>query len=188
MANAKSKAPWQAQKIVSRKLAELKPSPLNSRAHPPEQIERLRASLREFGFPKPILIDDKDEIIAGHGITMAAIAEGLGVGPTIVAQGWSDEQKRAYRIFDNWSAAQSQWLPEMVDSELEALGAAEFNLEPLGLLDLDLPELEVEPVVPPIARNRKKTTIFLSIKNEDATKARKAVVAALNKAKIEHNL
>src|SRR5882672_8966655 len=131
MATSKSTLkPWQAQKIVSRKLRDLKPSPTNSRRHPPEQIIQLRASLRQFGFPKPVLIDAKGEIIAGHGITAAALEEGLTHAPTIVAEGWTEEQKRAYRIFDNWSAAQSEWIPEIVDSEIAALTSVNFDLGP----------------------------------------------------------
>lgn len=179
--------PWQADKIVSRKLADLKPSKANSRLHPPEQIAFLRASLRQFGFPKPILIDAKSEIIAGHGITQAAMEEGLITGPTITAEGWTEDQKRAYRIFDNWSAMQSQWMPEMVDSEIAALRDVKFNLEPLGLDNIELPELDDE-VIPPPKRNRTKTTLFISIANAQVEKARKTIVAALDKAHIPHNL
>lgn len=188
MSKPAAKKPWQAQKIVMRKLTELKPSPKNSRSHPPEQIERLRASLREFGFAKPVLIDGNDEIIAGHGITIAAIAEGVLTGPTITAQGWTEEQKRAYRIFDNWSAMQSTWISEMVDSELADLGKLEFNLEPLGLDNIELVEMEEKITQPAPRANRTKTTIFVSVANESVVKARKAIVTALDKAKIQHNL
>ncbi len=179
--------PWQAEKIVSRKLADLKHSPANSRRHPPEQIEYLRASLRQFGFPKPILIDPKGEIIAGHGIATAALAEGLVTGPTITADNWTEEQKRAYRIFDNWSATQSQWIPDMVDNEIAALEKAQFDLEPLGLDNIQLPEIE-DVIAPPPKANRSKTTIFVSIANPQVEKARKTIIAALDRAKIPHNL
>jgi hypothetical protein len=186
---AKVKGPWQATKIVSRPLASLVPSATNSRRHPPEQIEQLRASLRQFGFPKPILISAKLEIIAGHGITEAALAEGWTHGPTITAEGWTSEQIRAFRLFDNWSATRSEWIPDMVESEIAQLGALNFDLEPLGLNTIELPDLDnVEAAPAPPRANRSKTTIFLSVKNADAEKARKTVAAALTKAKIEHNL
>lgn len=188
MPKPNAKAPWQAQKIVSRKLADLKPSPANSRHHPPEQILQLRASLRQFGFPKPILIDAEGEIIAGHGIRLAAIEEGMVAAPTITAQGWSEEQKRAYRIFDNWSATQSQWIPDMLDSEITALAAVKFDLEPLGLENIELPEIEEQITQAAPRAQRSKTTIFCSVKNEDAVRARKAITAALDKARIAHNL
>mgnify|MGYP001563278557 CR=1 FL=1 len=179
--------PWQADKIVSRRLADLTPSKTNSRHHPPEQIAFLRASLRQFGFPKPILIDTKSEIIAGHGITQAAMEEGLISGPTITAEGWTEEQKRAYRIFDNWSATQSQWMPDVVDSEIAALRDVKFDLEPLGLDNIQLPEIDDVVPVPPKS-NRSKTTIFVSISNPQVEKARKTIIAALDKARIPHNL
>ncbi len=148
----------------------------------------LRASLRQFGFPKPILIDAEDEIIAGHGIRLAAIEEGMATGPTITAQGWSEDQKRAYRIFDNWSAMQSQWMPEILDSEIAALAAVKFDLEPLGMENIQLPDIEEQITQAAPRTQRTKTTIFVSISNELVPKARKAIIAALDKAKIPHNL
>lgn len=184
---AEATKPWQAHKIVSRRLVDLKPSATNSRRHPPEQIAFLRESLRRFGFPKPILIDPKGEIIAGHGITIAALEEGLVFGPTITAEGWSEDEKRAYRLFDNWSATQSQWIPGVVDSEIAALQRVNFDLVPLGLDNIQLPEIEeIQPVPPKPHRN--KTTLFISIRNEEVGKARKTIVAALDKARIPHNL
>lgn len=188
MTKSKKITPWRAHKIVVRKLEELVPSPKNSREHPPEQIRLLRNSLKEFGFTKPILIDDKYEIIAGHGVALAAKAEGLVDVPTITAEGWSEEQKRAYRLFDNWSATQSIWIPDMVESEITELTELDFNLEPLGLDGFSLQE-EIEDLPPQAQRAPKtKTTLFVSIKNQDVEKARKIIIAALNKEKIEHNL
>ena len=180
--------PWQASKIVSRKLADLIPSPVNSKNHPPEQITFLRGSLREFGFPRPILIDADSVIIAGHGIRIAAMEEGLVNGPTITADGWTEAQKRAYRVFDNWSATQSQWMPDIVDSEIDALRKMEFKLEPLGLDRIVLPDLDEESTPVPPKANRSKTTIFCSVLNKDVEKARKVMVVALDRAKIAHNL
>lgn len=179
--------PWHAHKIVQRKLADLIPSEANSRRHPPEQIAFLRASLRQFGFPRPVLIDTKNEIIAGHGITIAALEEGITSGPTITADGWTEEQKRAYRIFDNWSATRSQWIPDIVDGEIAALRDVKFDLEPLGLDNIELPDMG-EMLTPPPRPNRSKTTIFVSIANAQVEKARKVIVAALDRAKVPHNL
>jgi hypothetical protein len=76
----------------------------------------------------------------------------------------------------------------MLEAELASLRAVKFDLEPLGLDTIELPDLEEIPSAPPPRPTRNKTTIFLSVKNADAEKARKTVAAALNKAKIEHNL
>jgi hypothetical protein len=114
---------------------------------------------------------------------------GLKKVPVIKLGDLTEDQAKALRIADN-SIAESgtSWDPDMLEAELASLRAVKFDLEPLGLDTIELPDLEEIPSAPPPRPTRNKTTIFLSVKNADAEKARKTVAAALNKAKIEHNL
>jgi hypothetical protein len=87
--------------ISYRPAAELIPDPRNARIHPKRQIEHLKASIKEFGFTNPILIDPEGRIIAGHGRLQAAKALEIAEVPTITLSGLSEAQKRALRIADN---------------------------------------------------------------------------------------
>ena len=88
-------------KIEQLKVAELTPYARNSRTHSVEQISQVAASIQEFGFTNPILIDKDGEIIAGHGRVMAAKQIGIDHVPCIRLDHLSDAQKRAYVIADN---------------------------------------------------------------------------------------
>ena len=73
----------------------------NARTHSPEQINKLRASLREFGFINPVIMDDKFNIVAGHGRVMAAQAEGIKEVPCVYVDYLTEAQKKAYILADN---------------------------------------------------------------------------------------
>lgn len=120
--------------VVYRDPASLTDYENNSRTHSPEQIEKLRASIREFGFTNPILLKNDDTTIgAGHARNMAALAEGLDRVPTITLHGLSDAQWRAYVIADNQLALTgSGWDEEALRSELDALAALDFSLNVIG--------------------------------------------------------
>ena len=79
----------------------LKPHPKNSRIHSEKQIEKLQRSIREFGFAKPVIVDEDYTILAGHGAVLAAKAENLKSIPCFILTGLTDEQKRAYIITYN---------------------------------------------------------------------------------------
>ena len=164
--------------------------PGNAKRHPELQVSQIKASIAQFGFSNPILVDAKGVVIAGHGRLQAAQEMGLKRVPVIKLSHLSDDQAKALRIADNSIAqAGTSWDPDMLEAELASLRAVKFDLEPLGLDQIELPDLDdVETVPPPPRANRSKTTIFLSVKNADAEKARKLTAAALTKAKIEHNL
>ena len=87
---------WPADAIERRPLATLVPYARNARTHSDEQIAQLAASITEWGWTMPILVDEGGMIIAGHGRVLAAAKLGIGEVPIMVARGWSDEQKRAY--------------------------------------------------------------------------------------------
>ena len=89
------------KQIINYKVDELIPYDTNPRFHSDEQIEQVAKSIKEFGWTMPVLIDEHKELIAGHGRLMAAKRLGIKDVPCLVAQGWSEEQKKAYCIADN---------------------------------------------------------------------------------------
>ena len=121
----------------------------NARTHSPEQINKLRASLREFGFVNPVIIDKEFNIIAGHGRVLAAKAEGIKEVPCVLVDYLTEVQKKAYILADNRMAMDAGWDEEMLKVELEALNAEAFDLSLTGfdekeLTDLFKTETEVE--------------------------------------------
>ncbi len=104
----------------------------NSRTHSPEQVAQIAASIREFGFTNPVLIDEHGTIIAGHGRTMAAQQLGLAVVPCIRLLHLTDAQRRAYVIADNQLALQAGWDMATLARELEDLAAESFDLQLIG--------------------------------------------------------
>ena len=99
----------------------------NARTHSPEQIKKLRASLREFGFVNPVIIDRNYNIIAGHGRVMAAKEEGIDEVPCVYADHLSEAQKKAYILADNRMALDAGWDEEMLRVEIDALRELEFD-------------------------------------------------------------
>lgn len=99
----------------------------NARTHSPEQIKKLRASLREFGFVNPVIIDRDYNIIAGHGRVMAAKEEGIDEVPCVYADHLSEAQKKAYILADNRMALDAGWDEELLRVEIDALREMEFD-------------------------------------------------------------
>lgn len=129
-------------KIVYRKPQSLKAYERNARVHPPEQIDQIRASIREFGFTNPILLKDDGETVgAGHGRLEAALAEGLDKVPTITLEGLSEDQWRAYVLADNKIAEGASWNDDILRVELQDMIAVEFNLASIGFTTEDLARL-----------------------------------------------
>src|SRR5258708_5919331 len=92
---------WPADAIERRPLADLVPYARNARTHSDEQIAQLAASITEWGWTMPVLVDEGGMIIAGHGRVLAAARLGIGEVPVMVARDWSDVQKQAYVLADN---------------------------------------------------------------------------------------
>ncbi|TYL87422.1 ParB/Srx family N-terminal domain-containing protein [Bradyrhizobium cytisi] len=120
---------WPADAVERRPLAELIPSARNARQHSDEQIEEIAASMAEFGWTMPVLIDEEGSVIAGHGRLLAAALLGFDQAPTMVARGWSDAQKRAYLIADNKLTMNASWDEALLRVELG-------DLAQLGMADL----------------------------------------------------
>jgi len=144
----------------------LVPYARNSRTHSPQQVDKIAASIREFGFLNPIITDGQNGIVAGHGRVLAAQKLGLDVLPVIEAAHLTEAQKRAYIIADNRLALDAGWDNDLLKVELQDLDAQGFDLtltgfelgeigdllaEPTeGLTDPDaVPEAPVDPVTVP---------------------------------------
>jgi len=110
----------------------LKLYPNNARTHSEHQVEQIVASINEFGFTNPILIDEQDEIIAGHGRLMAALKLPMKEVPTITLKGLSKEQKQAYVIADNKLALNAGWDLDLLSAEIQGLIDTDFQVDLLG--------------------------------------------------------
>lgn len=129
-------APWPADAVTRRPLAEIVPYAANARLHSDAQIDQIAASMREWGFTIPVLLDERGEIIAGHGRVLAAQRIGLESVPVMVARGWTPKQIKAYRIADNQIALNSAWDVKLLAAELGDLpGMAELIGFPEGALE-----------------------------------------------------
>lgn len=113
----------------------------NSRTHSPEQINKLRSSLREFGFVNPVIVDRELNIIAGHGRVIAAREENIKEVPCVFADHLTEAQKRAYIIADNCMAMDAGWDEEMLRVEIEALQADAFDIALTGFDEKELSKL-----------------------------------------------
>lgn len=123
---------------------QLVPYARNSRTHSPEQIAQVAASIREFGFTNPVLIDAEGGIIAGHGRVMAARSIGLQSVPCIRLAHLTEAQRRAYVIADNKLALNAGWDERMLALEFQDLKSAGFDLELTGFDLGDINELLAE--------------------------------------------
>jgi len=151
--------------VVYRPIGELIPDPRNARTHPKRQINQLRASILQFGFTNPVLVDEASVLIAGHGRLRAAKDIGLAEVPTIELAGMTEAQKKALRLADNKIALNAGWDLEILKLELADIGTLDidFDLSLTGFaggeIDVVLkaandPAEEVIPAVPAEPRTR----------------------------------
>ena len=124
--------------IVYRRAADLRPYEKNSRTHSAEQVDQIAASIREFGWTNPILVDENDLIIAGHGRLLAAAKVEMAEVPVIVLAGLTPAQRRALTVADNKLALNAGWDDALLRSELGELKAEGFDLTLTGFSDLEL--------------------------------------------------
>ena len=122
----------------------LRPYERNARTHSVEQVAQIAASIVEFGFTNPILVDSSDGIIAGHGRLAAAQELKLLQVPVVVLDHLSERQRRAYIIADNQLALTAGWDDELLKSELGELNELGFDLTLLGWGE-DLPDFAEMP-------------------------------------------
>ena len=142
LAMAKRIELWPVERLV--------PYERNARTHSSEQVAQLAASIAEFGFLNPILVDSADGIIAGHGRLAAAKDMGLAEVPVVVLDHLTEAQKRAYVLADNKLALNAGWDESLLRLELTDLGELDFDLSLIGFSEDELAELmpEVEELPP----------------------------------------
>jgi ParB-like chromosome segregation protein Spo0J len=136
-----------ADKVEKWDITKLVPYARNSRTHSDEQIGQIAASIKEWGWTTPVLVDEAGSIIAGHGRTLAAQRLKMTEVPVMVAKGWSEAKKRAYVLADNKLAMNAGWDNEMLVLELGEIGEMGFDLDMTGfkieeIQALQTPEFE----------------------------------------------
>jgi ParB-like chromosome segregation protein Spo0J len=123
------------------KVKDLIPYARNSRTHDEKQVSKIAASIKEFGFLNPVIVDGENGIIAGHGRIMAAQKLGLEEVPTIEASHLTDAQRRAYIIADNRLALDAGWDDEMLRVEFDELSDVGFDLDLTGFTHQEIFEI-----------------------------------------------
>ncbi|MDD6966386.1 MAG: site-specific DNA-methyltransferase [Firmicutes bacterium] len=128
-------------------ISKLIPYQNNARTHSPEQIRKLRSSIREFGFVNPVIIDRDYGVIAGHGRVLAAKEENIAEVPCVFVDHLTEAQKKAYILADNRLALDAGWDEELLRLEIEGLQEVGFDLEFTGFTQEELNSLfEIEQV------------------------------------------
>ena len=122
-------------------IGKLVPYANNARTHSPEQINKLRGSLREFGFVSPVIIDKDYGILAGHGRVMAARAENIEQVPCVFVDHLTEAQKKAYILADNRFALDAGWDEDMLRVEMEALQGMDFDISLTGFDEAEITDL-----------------------------------------------
>lgn len=128
--------------VAYRRVDDLVPDTRNARTHPKRQLAQIEASIQEFGFTNPILIDPDGTIIAGHGRLLAAKSIDMKDVPTILLEGLSDAQKRALRLADNKIALGAGWDLEVLKVELGELLSLDLDLD-LSVTGFSAGEIDV---------------------------------------------
>lgn len=142
--DAKSRKPAALPKgvlgpIVMRDTADLKECPENARTHTTGQIEEISRAMDRFGFTVPILVDKADMVVAGHGRLAAARMRGMAQVPTLLMDGLTEAEIRAYRIWDNRSTDLSEWDDSALLAELASLSD---ELDDLSITGFDADDLK----------------------------------------------
>ena len=113
----------------------------NARTHSAEQVNKLRASLREFGFINPVIVDKDLNVIAGHGRILAAKEEKIPEIPCVYVDYLTEAQKKAYILADNRMAMDAGWDEELLRVEIEALQAEAFDVSLTGFDEKEISDL-----------------------------------------------
>src|SRR6201984_1001821 len=121
--------PWPAERGEVWLIERLIPYGANARLHSEADLEKIAASILKWGWTNPVLVDERGVLIAGHLRVAAAAKLGLKSIPVIVARGWSEEEKQAYRLADNELAARGSWDFDLLRSELRDLKFNDFYLD-----------------------------------------------------------
>lgn len=139
---------WNAAEIEKMRVDDLIPYDRNPKIHPDTQIRQLANSIREWGWTMPILIDENDQIIAGHGRLFAAKELKMEEVPCIRTKGWSEQQKKAYVIADNKLAENGELDTGLYFSHLKEMSNDGFDLSLMGV-DIDMSAFNYNPIYEP---------------------------------------
>lgn len=129
---------WPADHVERRAVADLVPYARNARTHSDQQVAQIAASIKEWGWTTPVLIEPDGGIIAGHGRIMAAQKLGITEVPCMVASGWTEGQKRAYILADNQLPQNAGWDADLLKVELGELAELDFDLDLIGFDESEL--------------------------------------------------
>lgn len=138
---------WPADTVERWPLDRIIPSARNARTHTDAQVAQIAASMREWGWTNPVLVDEDGNLIAGHGRVLAARQLDFAEAPVMVARGWTESQKRAYLIADNRLAESAGWDTALLRLEIGDLNAQGFDLALLGFRDGEIADLLTERTV-----------------------------------------
>lgn len=142
-------APTPKLQLTYRQLSDLRPDPRNPRTHTAKQVRQIARSIEAFGFNVPILLDEKDQVVAGHGRLLAAKHLGWKEVPTIALEHLSEHQVKAFRIADNRLTEISEWDDRLLAEQLKELSLVDldFSLETIGFemgeIDVRIESLEL---------------------------------------------
>src|SRR5215467_15995899 len=131
-AEASLTRPWPADQVERWPIERLIPYANNPRLHSEADVDKIAASILKWGWTNPALVDENGTLIAGHGRVAAAAKLKLTSIPVIVAHGWSEDEKQAYRLADNELAARSSWNFDLLGNELRDLQSSGFDLDLIG--------------------------------------------------------
>src|ERR1700747_3649926 len=120
-AGARSTRPWPADRVEGWPIERWVPYANSSRLHSEAALDKISAAILKWGWTMPVLADEQGVLLAGHARIGAAAKLGLKFLPVIVAHGWSEDEKRAYRLADNQLAARASWDAEQLRDELRAV-------------------------------------------------------------------
>ena len=135
---------WLVLQIVYKKIADLKKYEKNNKKHPERQLVKIVASIKEYGFKNPVLIDKNNVIIAGHGRSLAAERLGMEEVPCIDCSDLNAKQVKALRLMDNKSAELAEWDFDNIREELEELKLEDFDIDLTGFDMSDFEEEKLE--------------------------------------------
>ena len=133
-----------AHKYIKLNRDDLIPYANNPRTHSESQVNQIAASIREFGFVVPVIVDEDHGIIAGHGRILAAKKLNLEIIPCIMLSGLSKAQKKAYTIADNQLPMNADWIFEMLKNEIDGLEEMDFDIDLLGFDDGFMNSLNID--------------------------------------------
>ena len=130
------------QNIIHKRIKDLHPYKNNAKKHPKEQVEQIANSIKEFGFTQPVLIDENNNVIAGHGRILGAKKAGLKSVPTVCLNDLTEEQIKAYRLADN-KLNESEWDFELLDEELNNI--FDIDMENFGFnMEVEIKKYDIE--------------------------------------------